>query len=122
MQDIHASTTNISMPGEVGEDEDVAEGGAGLTVADSSGNLIVKRPNKSLPKKPKKGKRKGLSDGIDLISYAPSKKHKGRYVIGEKVGIPHEIMEYIYSNFENGVDALTPDLAMEIVQTLYVKP
>lgn len=41
-QDIHASTTNISQPGEGGDEDDTGDA-AGLTEAGSSGNLIIKK-------------------------------------------------------------------------------
>lgn len=103
-QDIHASTTNISQPGDAGDDDD---GEGGLTAADSSGNLIVKK-KRAVSKSPRKGKRKGPSDLVELIEFGPSKKLGGKLVVTEKVAIPQEIADYVAATFEDGFDALTP--------------
>jgi hypothetical protein len=118
-QDIHASTTNISQPGDAGEDEDGGE--AALTAADSSGNLIIKK-KRAVSKSPRKGKRKGPSDAVELIDFGPSKQLKGKLVVGEKIVIPPEVLEHVTANYEEGFDALTPDLAQDLVHQLYVKP
>lgn len=117
-QDIHASTTNISQPGDPGDDE---EGEGGLTAADSSGNLIVKK-KRAVSKSPRKGKRKGPGDSVDLIEFGPSKKLGGKLVVTEKIAIPQEIADHVAATYEDGFDALTPELARDLVHRLYVLP
>jgi hypothetical protein len=81
--DVHASTTNISQPGEEAELE---EGGP-LAQADSSGQLIIKK-KRTVSRSPRKAKKKVDPDAVELIEFGPSKKTKGRLIVTEKLAIP----------------------------------